>query len=159
MGMADIFDVIADGTRREILQILLSRSSSGEGGTSVSQIVHELGVSQPTVSKHLKVLREHGLVAVREEGQHRYYHLDASPLEEVEVWLEPFTDFTVGTDADGATTVYAAWAGTEFGDRIGRGAAETANAARVAFGSAQEKFEGARKVVSDKLPKRRKGDA
>jgi len=153
--MADIFDVLADGTRREILRQLLE----SRGELAVGDLVTELGIAQPTVSKHLKVLREHGLVAVREEGQHRYYHLDASPLEEVEVWLEPFTDFTVGTDADGATTVYAAWAGTEFGDRIGRGAADTANAARVAFGSAQEKFEGARKVVSDKLPKLRKGDA
>src|SRR5690349_10647031 len=152
--MADIFDVLADGTRREILRQLLE----SRGELAVGDLVTELGIAQPTVSKHLKVLREHGLVAVREEGQHRYYHLDASPLEEVEVWLEPFTDFTVGTDADGATTVYAAWAGTEFGDRIGRSAAETANAARVAFESAQEKFEGARKVVSDKLPKRRKGD-
>lgn len=90
MGMADIFDVIADGTRREILQILLSRSSSGEGGTSVSQIVHELGVSQPTVSKHLKVLREADLVTVREEGQHRYYSLQIGPLETVDDWLVPF---------------------------------------------------------------------
>jgi len=152
--MADIFDVLADGTRREILRQLLE----SRGELAVGDLVTELGIAQPTVSKHLKVLREHGLVGVREEGQHRYYHLDASPLEEVEVWLEPFTDFTVGTDADGTTTVYAAWAGTEFGDRIGRTAAETANAARVAFESAQEKIEGARKVVSDKLPKRRKGD-
>ena len=90
MGMADIFDVIADGTRREILQILLSRSSSGDGGTSVSQIVHELGVSQPTVSKHLKVLREADLVTVREEGQHRYYSLQSTPLETVDDWLVPF---------------------------------------------------------------------
>jgi DNA-binding transcriptional ArsR family regulator len=90
MGMADIFDVIADGTRREILQILLSRSSSGDGGTSVSQIVHELGVSQPTVSKHLKVLREADLVTVREEGQHRYYSLHSTPLEIVDDWLVPF---------------------------------------------------------------------
>ena len=56
--MADIFDVIADGTRRDILQLLRERAASGEHGTSVSQIVNELGVSQPTVSKHLKVLRE-----------------------------------------------------------------------------------------------------
>lgn len=153
--MADIFDVLADGTRREILRHLLE----SRGELAVGDLVNELGIAQPTVSKHLKVLREHGLVAVREEGQHRYYHLDASPLEEVEVWLEPFTDFTVGTDANGATTVYAAWAGTEFGDRIGRTAAETANAARVAFETAQEKIEGARKVVTEKLPKRRKGDS
>src|SRR5690349_15599127 len=88
--MADIFDVIADGTRREILQLLLSRSADGQRGTSVSHIVQELGVSQPTVSKHLKVLRDAHLVSVREDGQHRYYSLSAGPLEEVDDWLVPF---------------------------------------------------------------------
>ncbi|KRA24383.1 transcriptional regulator [Microbacterium sp. Root61] len=88
--MADIFDVIADGTRRDILQLLLDRSEVGERGTSVSQIVHELGVSQPTVSKHLKVLRDAELVSVREEGQHRYYSLSAAPLDAVDDWLVPF---------------------------------------------------------------------
>jgi len=88
--MADIFDVIADGTRREILQLLLRRSSEGGTGTSVSQIVLALGVSQPTVSKHLKVLREADLVSVREEGQHRYYSLSPEPLEQVDDWLVPF---------------------------------------------------------------------
>jgi DNA-binding transcriptional ArsR family regulator len=143
--MADIFDVLADGTRREILRQLLE----SRGELAVGDLVNEHGIAQPTVSKHLKVLREHGLVGVREEGQHRYYHLDASPLEDVEVWLEPFTEFTVATDENGATTVYAAWAGTEFGDRLGRTAAETANAARVAFETAQEKLEGARQRVED----------
>ena len=88
--MADIFDVIADGTRRDILRLLLDRSSAGQNGTSVSQIVHELGVSQPTVSKHLKVLREAELVSVREEGQHRYYSLSPEPLDEVDDWIVPF---------------------------------------------------------------------
>ena len=78
--MADIFDVIADGTRRDILQLLRERASAGERGTSVSHIVTELGVSQPTVSKHLKVLREAELVTVREEGQHRFYSLSPAPL-------------------------------------------------------------------------------
>ena len=87
--MADIFDVIADGTRRDILQLLLDRSSAGERGTSVSHIVQQLGVSQPTVSKHLKVLREAHLVSVREEGQHRYYSLSSAPLDEVDDWLDP----------------------------------------------------------------------
>jgi|SRR6187402_3136007 DNA-binding transcriptional ArsR family regulator len=97
--MADIFDVIADGTRRDILQLLLDRSSAGERGTSVTYIVHQLGVSQPTVSKHLKVLREARLVSVREEGQHRYYSLSSAPLDEVDDWLIPFLD--EGMDADG----------------------------------------------------------
>ncbi len=88
--MADIFDVIADGTRRDILQLLLSRSVDGRHGTSVSHIVQELGVSQPTVSKHLKVLRDASLVSVREEGQHRYYSLSPAPLDEVDDWLIPF---------------------------------------------------------------------
>src|SRR6478735_12312193 len=101
--MADIFDVIADGTRREILQLLLSRSANGEKGTSVTHIVHELGVSQPTVSKHLKVLRDASLVSVREEGQHRYYSLSPEPLDAVDDWLFPF--FAVADDeyAAGAT--------------------------------------------------------
>jgi len=95
--MADIFDVIADGTRRDILRLLLDRSTAGERGTSVSHIVHELGASQPTVSKHLKVLRDAHLVSVREEGQHRYYSLSAAPLDEVDDWLVPFLD---GATAD-----------------------------------------------------------
>ena len=88
--MADIFGVIADATRRDILRLLLDRSASGEDGTSVSHIVSELGVSQPTVSKHLKVLRESDLVSVREEGQHRYYSLSREPLDEIDAWLMPF---------------------------------------------------------------------
>ncbi|MEJ3405411.1 metalloregulator ArsR/SmtB family transcription factor [Rathayibacter sp. YIM 133350] len=90
--MADIFDVVADSTRRDILGTLLAHHSTDtrRGEVSVSAIVAELGLSQPTVSKHLKVLREAGLVAVREEGQHRYYHLDYGPLEEIEDWLIPF---------------------------------------------------------------------
>lgn len=89
--MADIFAVIADGTRRDILSILLQQRVDGSAdGISVSRIVARLELSQPTVSKHLKVLREAGLVTVRESGQHRYYALQYSPLEEVEDWLMPF---------------------------------------------------------------------
>src|SRR6185436_10611117 len=94
-GMADIFDVLADGTRRELLHRLLESSHRGvapDGEISVGELVTELGISQPTVSKHLKVLRDHGLVTVREEGQHRYYHLDPGPLDEVSDWLSPFVD-------------------------------------------------------------------
>ncbi|KQO96696.1 ArsR/SmtB family transcription factor [Leifsonia sp. Leaf264] len=91
--MADIFDVVADATRRDILGTLLAHHTEGStrpSEISVSAIVAELGLSQPTVSKHLKVLREAGLVGVREEGQHRYYHLVYAPLEEIEDWLIPF---------------------------------------------------------------------
>lgn len=101
-GMADIFDVVADSTRRDILAVLLEREGAvpqSGGEISVSEIVTALGASQPTVSKHLKVLRESGLVAVREEGQHRYYKLDRTPLETLEDWLIPFTSSDAAADA------------------------------------------------------------
>ncbi|MDR6140530.1 DNA-binding transcriptional ArsR family regulator [Microbacterium foliorum] len=97
--MTDIFDVIADGTRRDILQLLLRRTTEGDAGTSVSHIVAELGISQPTVSKHLKVLREAELVSVREDGQRRFYSLAVEPLEVVDDWLVPFLMDAYGDDA------------------------------------------------------------
>ncbi|MFF2273513.1 ArsR/SmtB family transcription factor [Agromyces sp. NPDC058136] len=100
--MADIFDVVADATRRDILAVLLERESAvpqSGGEISVSEIVAALGTSQPTVSKHLKVLRESGLVSVREEGQHRYYRLDRAPLETLEDWLIPFMSSDAAADA------------------------------------------------------------
>ena len=151
--MADIFDVLADGTRRE----LLSRLERHAGEVSVSTLVAELGISQPTVSKHLKVLREAGLVTVREEGQHRFYRLDRAPFGELEDWLVPFVSDDPSAagaqDADPASTVFAAWAGADVGDRVGRAAADTAHSARVALEAAQEKLVGAQRRVTDKLPK------
>jgi DNA-binding transcriptional ArsR family regulator len=88
--MSDIFDVIADAGRREILGLLLERSLAGKPEMSVSDLVAKTGLSQPTVSKQLKVLRESGLVGVREDGQHRLYHLDANPLEQLEAWVVPY---------------------------------------------------------------------
>ncbi|MGP3534465.1 ArsR/SmtB family transcription factor [Microbacterium sp. RD1] len=130
--MADIFDVIADRTRRDILQLLLDRSLAGSDGTSVSQIVQSLGISQPTVSKHLKVLRDAELVSVREDGQHRYYSLLAAPLDEVDDWLVPF--FTLEDAASPAlpeTAVHAA-------EAVGRAAAS----AKHVVTSALRKFPG-----------------
>ncbi len=97
--MTDIFDVIADGTRRDILQLLLQRATEGDAGTSVSQIVSELGISQPTVSKHLKVLRDADLVSVREDGQRRFYSIEVEPLGVVDDWLVPFLVDAFGDDA------------------------------------------------------------
>src|SRR6478609_7198744 len=132
--MADIFDVIADGTRRDILRLLLDRSSAGERGTSVSHIVTELGASQPTVSKHLKVLRDAHLVSVREEGQHRYYSLSAAPLDEVDDWLVPFLD----GDGDGVLAGDGAAAGlpdsaAHAAEVVGRAAASAKHAFENAF--------------------------
>ncbi|MBN9178059.1 MAG: winged helix-turn-helix transcriptional regulator [Microbacterium sp.] len=124
--MADIFDVIADGTRRDILQLLRERAIASEHGTSVSYIVSELGVSQPTVSKHLKVLREAELVSVREEGQHRYYSLSTAPLDVVDDWLIPFFDEALTGPAEGATTLTDSAAAAA--DLVGRAAASTKHA-------------------------------
>lgn len=136
--MADLFDVIADSTRRELLQVLLEHSTASHasrGEISVGDIVEALGVSQPTVSKHLKVLREHGLVHAREEGQHRYYRLDPAPLEEVEDWLIPF----LGSGSSGSdSAVLAAWAGTEVASKVGRRTAEGVHQARAVIHDAQE---------------------
>jgi len=120
--MADIFDVIADGTRRDILQLLRERADGR--GTSVSHIVAELGVSQPTVSKHLKVLREAELVSVREEGQHRYYSLSPAPLDAVDEWLMPF----VLDEGPSTTAVTLPEPAAAAADLVGRAAASTKHA-------------------------------
>ncbi|MEV7693666.1 metalloregulator ArsR/SmtB family transcription factor [Microbacterium sp. NPDC089189] len=130
--MADIFGVIADATRRDILRLLLDRSVEGEDGTSVSHIVHELGVSQPTVSKHLKVLREAELVSVREEGQHRYYSLSRAPLDDVDAWLMPF--LTEDQDAEAAFVSALPEPAAHAADVVGRAAASVNRAVAAAFG-------------------------
>src|SRR3954451_22729425 len=134
--MADIFDVIADGTRRDILRLLLDRASAGERGTSVSHIVQELGASQPTVSKHLKVLRDAHLVSVREDGQHRYYSLSAAPLDEVDDWLVAFLDEDSGSDYSGAPALTDSAA--HAAEVVGRAAAS----AKYAVASALKKLPG-----------------
>lgn len=103
--MADLFDVIADPTRRELLHALLSRTEApdGPGEASVGQLVAELGLSQPTVSKHLKTLRDFRVVTVREQGQHRYYRLEPSSLAPVAEWVGAFlTPAVAGSDPDSA---------------------------------------------------------
>ncbi|OUE24496.1 ArsR/SmtB family transcription factor [Clavibacter michiganensis] len=102
--MADIFDVVADPTRRDLLRVLLDRRAVPEAPTgeiSVSELVQTLGISQPTVSKHLRVLRDIGLVSVREEGQHRYYRLEPAPLEALDAWVAPFVGDGDGGVDDG----------------------------------------------------------
>jgi len=127
--MADIFDVIADSTRREILQLLRERSNGSDGGTSVSQIVQELGVSQPTVSKHLKVLRDAHLVSVREDGQHRYYSLSIGPLEVVDDWLMPFLmDESDAAAAAASVTSSLPESAARAAEGIGRAAASAKHA-------------------------------
>ncbi|MBC7590087.1 MAG: winged helix-turn-helix transcriptional regulator [Salinibacterium sp.] len=159
--MADIFDVVADATRRVLMQVLLERSVSGQseaGEISVGDLVEHLGLSQPTVSKHLKVLRDHGLVTVREDGQHRYYRMDAAPLESIQDWLIPFlsTDSNSadvdGTDDEAGSAAFSAWAGADVGDTIGRRIAEGSHQARMALHGASDKLSDASGAVAGKLP-------
>lgn len=136
--MADIFDVVSDATRRDLLAALLERSlarDASAGEISVGDLVEQLGLSQPTVSKHLKVLRDHGLVTVREDGQHRYYRLDPAPLEQLESWLAPYLDPSFADEDDlpiddGGSAVFAAWSGADVGGTIGRRVAEGTHQAR-----------------------------
>lgn len=134
--MADIFDVIADATRRDILAFLRERSELGgtaghTGESSVSEIVNALELSQPTVSKHLKVLRESDLVTVREDGQHRYYRLHSEPLEDVQDWLIEFLDGDeVAQDAATLAAVGLARDQRVFAESLGKKAAELNAAAR-----------------------------
>jgi DNA-binding transcriptional ArsR family regulator len=79
-----LFDVLTDGSRRQILDLLRERERS------VGELVDALGLSQPGVSKHLRVLREAGLVKVRIDAQRRWYGLDPRPLAELDAWLAPY---------------------------------------------------------------------
>jgi DNA-binding transcriptional ArsR family regulator len=81
------FDVLAEPRRRSILDLLR------DGERSVGELVDELALSQPAVSKHLRVLREAGLVTVRVAAQRRCYRLRAEPLAEVDAWLAPYRRF------------------------------------------------------------------
>ena len=85
--MATAFDVLAEPSRRRILDLLLERERS------VNELVDLVGLSQPSVSKHLKTLREAGLVRVRQDAQWRWYQIDAMPLAEVDAWLAPYRRF------------------------------------------------------------------
>jgi DNA-binding transcriptional ArsR family regulator len=84
MATEDVFPVIAEPTRRRILDALRP------GDRSVGELVDTLGVSQPTVSKHLKVLREAGLVTTRADGQRRFYAVDPARFESAARWLGSF---------------------------------------------------------------------
>ncbi len=80
----DAFAVLAEPTRRRILDELRTSESS------VGDLVRALTVSQPTMSKHLKVLREAGFVSCRTAAQQRIYRIEARPFEALDEWLEPY---------------------------------------------------------------------
>jgi len=80
----DVLHVIAEPTRRRILDEVRG------GERSVTELVDAVGVHQPGVSRHLKVLRDAGLVEVRRDAQRRLYRLRAEPLRDLDEWLEPY---------------------------------------------------------------------
>ena len=83
-GVATAFSVLAEPARRRILDLLLERPRP------VGELVEQLGLSQPGTSKHLRVLREAGLVRVRQDAQRRWYELSPEPLTEIDEWLQPY---------------------------------------------------------------------
>ena len=84
------FTAIAEPARRQILELLRGRERS------VNELVQRLKLSQPGVSKHLRVLREAGLVSVRPDGRRRWYGLRAEPLAELDAWLAPYREYWGG---------------------------------------------------------------
>jgi DNA-binding transcriptional ArsR family regulator len=86
-GMASTWNAIADPHRRAVLALLLVRPRS------VGELTHELGLTQPGTSKHLRALREAGLVRVHADAQRRVYELDPEPLAELYDWLAPYRRF------------------------------------------------------------------
>jgi DNA-binding transcriptional ArsR family regulator len=78
------FTLIADPHRRAILDLLRERERA------VGELVESLGLAQPAVSKHLRVLRDAGVVHVRIDAQRRVYRIDPGPLRELDAWLAPY---------------------------------------------------------------------
>jgi DNA-binding transcriptional ArsR family regulator len=80
----DVFNAIAEGQRREVLDALIG------GEKPVGAIVNDLSISQPQVSKHLRVLREVGLVSCRADGRRRLYRLESARLQPLQEWLAKY---------------------------------------------------------------------
>lgn len=82
--MADVFEILADPTRRRLIQALRA------GERSVTDLVDEVDIHQPGVSKQLRILHEAGFVAVRPEAQRRLYSLRPEPFQEIEAWMDDY---------------------------------------------------------------------
>lgn len=88
--MATTFEVLAEPARRHILDLLRT------GERPVGDLVSELQLGQPSVSKHLKVLKDAGLVVARPDAQRRLYRLRLEPLIELDTWLDPYRQLWTG---------------------------------------------------------------
>lgn len=83
----DVFSAVSDPTRRRILDIL------AHGEQAVMDIVREFNISQPSISEHLRILRNAGLVLVRPTGRQRLYSLNAAPMRELAIWIRTYERF------------------------------------------------------------------
>ena len=81
---SDVFEILADPTRRRVLGLLR------RGERSVNELVDEVEIHQPGVSRHLRILHDAGLVTVRRDGQRRIYAIRADPLRELDHWLDGY---------------------------------------------------------------------
>jgi len=102
--VVDAFAALAEPNRRRILD-QLRRSES-----SVGELVETLAVSQPTLSKHLKVLREAGFVSCRVAAQQRIYRIETGPLEAFDEWLGPYRQLWAGRPGHRAAPAGGGWA-------------------------------------------------
>jgi DNA-binding transcriptional ArsR family regulator len=84
-------DVLGDPVRRRILELLATGERSS--GSIAGDIQAEFGITQPAVSQHLRVLRDSGFATVRADGTRRLYAVEPTPLQEVDMWLDPFRRF------------------------------------------------------------------
>lgn len=91
MPEADVFGALANPVRRELLGLLRERES-----VAVAELAAHFDLQRPSVSEHLKVLRDAGLVSERRAGRHRLYRLEAAPLLAVSQWLTPYERFWRG---------------------------------------------------------------
>ena len=159
----DAFNAVAEPRRRQLLELL------AQGEKPVNELVGMTDLTQPVVSKHLRVLRDIGLVTSREEGQHRYYRLDPEPLVPVDEWVGAFLGVIDGNDAP-ATTAWtpdgrsvsvrrggaAGRTTVEVGAELGRVMAEASHRASAAFAGAHQGWE---RVVDRSLRRRgRRGE-
>ena len=87
MDRPDVYRALADPTRREILDMLSQRDRN------VGEMAAKFVISLPAVSRHLRTLRQAGLVTERSEGRQRIYHLDAAPMRDVSVWIDRYERF------------------------------------------------------------------
>jgi DNA-binding transcriptional ArsR family regulator len=99
-NQATAFDALGDRTRREIFERL------GAGPRAVGELAHELPVSRPAVSQHLKVLKDAGLVTDRAEGNRRVYQIDPTGVSELRAYLEHFWDQSLASFKQAAQRKY-----------------------------------------------------